>query len=282
MRIEKTAFLSNSSSLVMFCRIAAMVFAAVLFMAAPAPGAMQMIALDVGEGQAVLFEKNGHGLLVDAGPVHRAAEMVRDIRNYGVEQLDWLVLTHLHPDHAGGLFRVIEEWPGAGIVENGHRLFAERVPDLVRWAAQTIDGHDRVEIARAGERLCWQEAQIRFLWPEKITGDNLNRNSLVLSLAYGSRRVLVMGDVGSGVEGRLLAKGVFDKDVDVLVAGHHGSQNTSSAGFLKAVSPVHSIICIDENNFRGYPARQTVERLEKYSKKVHGTWNGDILISLDQ
>ncbi len=245
-------------------------------------GSMRMVALDVGEGQAILFAKDGHGLLVDAGPPHRAAQLVRDIRSYGVEKLDLLILTHLHPDHAGGLFRVVEEWPGVRIIENGHRPPARRISDLTRWAGQVLEKHDRVDGVGAGEQAVWQGAELEFLWPEEITGPNLNRNSLVFTLSHAGKRVLIMGDVGSEVEKALMRQGALDWEngLHVLIAGHHGSKNTSCTDFLHQVSPEHSIICIDKNNIRGYPDSNTVNRLERYSDYVHRSWNGDVVISV--
>jgi len=252
------------------------------FPASAMAGSMRMVALDVGEGQAVLFAKDGHGLLVDAGPPHRAAELVRDIKDIGVNHLDCLILTHLHPDHTGGLFRILEEWPGMRIIENGHRPPANRMPDLSRWAGQVLEKHQNVDVVGAGDRVFWQGAQIDFIWPKKIRDHNLNRNSLVLILSHAGERVLIMGDVGTGVERVLLRQEVFERELEIkaLVAGHHGSKNSSSSDFLQRISPQHAIICIDRNNIRGYPNQNTVNRLERYSEHVHRSWNGDVMISV--
>jgi competence protein ComEC len=92
-----------------------------------------------------------------------------------------------------------------------------------------------------------------------------------------------MGDVGAGVEKELLSQGMLPNQVQVLLAGHHGSKDTSTEPFLRHVDPVHSIISIDEDNVRGYPAQKTVKRLRQYSRDLWRTWlDGDIVLRLSK
>jgi competence protein ComEC len=255
----------------------------ILFLFVPSSvfASLDMIALNVGEGQAVLFSRDGHGLLIDTGPVHRGSRLLAKLKAYNVEQLDRIILTHHHPDHAGGLFRLVEAFPRVEVIENGHRLPGLKASNTIRWTWEFLDQWENRQVIQAGDTLQWRGVRIETLWPQKIDGNSHNRNSLVLHLRYGGQDVLIMGDVGAGVEKELLSQGMLPNQVQVLLAGHHGSKDTSCEPFLQKVNPVHAIICIDENNLRGYPAEKTVKRLQKHSDTLWRTWvDGDVELTL--
>ncbi|HMB30649.1 MAG TPA: MBL fold metallo-hydrolase, partial [Desulfohalobiaceae bacterium] len=245
-------------------------------------GEIRMVALDVDEGQAILFEENNHGLLVDTGPVYNAGQLVKDLKSYGVKELDYLILTHLHPDHSSGLFHVLEAFPQVTVLESGQRLSQSQSTEIIRWTQNRLNNLKNHRIVLADDKLKWQGANIHFLWPERVKGTNLNRNSLVTSINYKEHTALIMGDAGGFVEEKLKDNGVLPKDVNVLVAGHHGSKKTSTQSFLEYVSPEIAIISIDKNNIRGYPHPDTVNRLKKFSEKLFQTWNGDVEIIVDK
>ncbi len=234
-----------------------------LLLASTAAGALSLTVLDVGEGQALLLHEGRRGILIDTGHPGKAAQVVRRLSSVGVEQLDYLVLTHLHPDHAGGYFRIRESFPDTPLLYSGHPLPPDVQPDLVRWLDRSIaeDGHWRRFVA--GDSIRWQGGSLEALWPTSFSGANLNRHSLVLLLRYGDLRLLFMGDADSVVERELMARGALPDRVDLLVAGHHGAADASSEPFIAAIEPAIAVISVNRENIRGYPDRRVVERLQR-------------------
>ena len=225
----------------------------------------RIIALDVGEGQSILLQRGQHGVLIDTGHAGKARQVLQQLQTYGVTQLDYLVLTHLHPDHASGYFRVREAFPRLITLVHNFSYADTSMPDMGRWVAEALEDDPYRRQFRAGNHIDWQGLAIKSLWPRGSTGANMNDDSLVLEVIFGSRRVLLMGDVGSKVEQELINGNSLSGPYDVLVAGHHGSSGTSSKAFLQKVKPAYSIISTNADNIRGYPAAETLERLSQYS-----------------
>jgi len=227
----------------------------------------RLIALDVGEGQSILLQRGQHGMLIDTGHAGKARHVLQQLQAYGVTQLDYLVLTHLHPDHASGYFRIREAFPNLPTLVHNLSFANTGVPDMVRWVAEALESDPYREQFREGSLLNWQGLVLKPLWPQHSYGDNMNDNSLVIEVILGSHRVLLMGDVGSRVEQELINENRLSGPYDVLVAGHHGSEGTSSDAFLLKVKPTYSIISTDADNIWGYPAAETLKRLAQHSSK---------------
>lgn len=236
--------------------------------------------LDVGEGQAVLVQAGDRGLLIDTGHAGRAADLVARLRSLGVRRLDHVILTHLHPDHASGFFRVIEAYPEAAVHDNGQLLPPLPEEQIVRWVADALRSHPRYAPLRAGDALDWAGGRIRILWPQRADGPDWNANSLVLLLRHGPFAGLVMGDAGQGVEAALLEEGSLPRGVDLLVAGHHGAADTARPEFLAHVRPRVAVISVDRHNLRGYPDPDVVARLAAASGQLYRTdRDGEVCIS---
>jgi len=225
----------------------------------------RLIVLDVGEGQSILLQRGQHGVLIDTGHAGKARYVLQQLEIYGVTQLDYLVLTHLHPDHASGYFRIREAFPNLPVLVHNLSFTDTSVPDMVRWVAEALESDPHRRQFRQGDQLNWQGLVIKPLWPQDSAGVNMNDSSLVIEVIFGSHRVLLMGDVGSKVEQELISKNRLHDPYDVLVAGHHGSDSTSSDAFLLKVNPAYSIISTNADNIRGYPAAETLKRLAQHS-----------------
>ncbi|WP_456415655.1 ComEC/Rec2 family competence protein [Thiolapillus sp.] len=237
-------------------------------MAAPVAAEPRLVMLDVGEGQALLLQQGARGVLIDTGHPGVSRRLLARLGALGVKRLDYLILTHLHPDHAGGYFRLREAFPRTPVLYSGHPLPADVRPDLVRWVNDALaqDAHRR--LLRAGEDISWQGMHIEVLWPEAFSGDNLNRHSLVLLLHYAGLKLLIMGDADAVVEQALLEQNKLPADIDVLVAGHHGAADATSAAFVDRLHPRLALISVNAGNIRGYPGEEVLQRLEKAGARV--------------
>lgn len=231
--------------------------------------ALRMAVLDVGEGQAVLLAHKKSGILIDTGHAGMVPRVLRALDDLGVARLDYLILTHLHPDHASGYFRIREAFPSTPVLDNCHPLPAEVQPDMVRWVSEALAEDTRRHCLAAGDRLNWQGIAIDVLWPQAIKDDSLNRHSLVLLLSRADKqRVLIMGDADQVVERSLLETHWLREGVDILIAGHHGAADTGDQAFLRAIAPAYSVVSVNSGNIRGYPAEQTLAQLRTWSERV--------------
>jgi len=225
----------------------------------------RLIALDVGEGQSILLQRGRRGVLIDTGHAGKAQMVLQRLQTYGVSQLDYLVLTHLHPDHASGYFRIREAFPHLPTLAHDLPFTDTQVPDMTRWVADALANDPYRRQFRGGDQFDWQGLVIKSLWPQDPSGTDLNDSSLVVEVIFGSHRVLIMGDVGSKIEQELIDQYNLSGPYGVLVAGHHGSNGTSSDAFLLKVKPAYSIVSTNADNVRGYPAKETRQRLSQHS-----------------
>ncbi|VAW95249.1 hypothetical protein MNBD_GAMMA20-408 [hydrothermal vent metagenome] len=241
---------------------------------------LRLQVLDVGEGQAVLLQHGERGILIDTGHAGQAPKVLRAIADSGIRHLDMLILSHLHPDHASGYFRLREAWPDTPVLDAQHPLPPDISPDMVRWVNEALSTNPLRRRLKAGDSLPWGDARIEVLWPASFTSDNLNRHSLVLRIHHGERSALLMGDAGKEVERALLQQGK-KLAADVLVVGHHGASDAGDAAFLAAVRPAYSVISVNHNNLRGYPHADTLQRLRATSGQVLRTdEDGNICLRL--
>ncbi len=241
---------------------------------------LRLQVLDVGEGQAVLFQHGERGILIDTGHAGQAPRVLRTITDSGIRHLDMLILSHLHPDHASGYFRLREAWPDTPVLDTQHPLPTDISPDMVRWVNEALSTDPLRRRLSAGDTLPWGDVRIEVLWPADFTSDNLNRHSLVLHIHHGERSVLLMGDAGKEVERALLQQGK-KPTADVLVVGHHGASDAGDATFLAAVQPRWHIISVNRNNLRGYPHADTLQRLRAAGGRILRTdEDGNICLHL--
>ncbi|MEW6055332.1 MAG: MBL fold metallo-hydrolase [Bdellovibrionota bacterium] len=259
-------------------------FLSVFLASGSALAKLRVTVFDAGEGLSVLLEKNARAILIDTGPLQLTPRILDKMKRKKLSSLDHLILTHLHADHASGYFRVIESFPKVSVLENCHPIDVKTpgaVEQIVRWEFNALSQNPRRRCLKAGDELAWQGAKLKVLWPEKIEGTDLNKNSLVLLVEEGQSRTLVMGDATQDVERELLGQGRAPQQVDILVVGHHGANDTSDDAFLARVRPKVSIVPVDQNNYWGRPAERVLKLLEKYSGRVMITGKeGDICHSL--
>ena len=230
----------------------------------PAAGEFELLAADIGQGNAVLVRTAQHALLYDAGPRfsrdsdagHRV--LVPLLRALDVK-LDMLMLSHRDSDHVGGAQAVLAMQPGA-------RLFSSIEPD---HELQTLRPATR---CLAGQSWTWDGVDFTLLHPQGADYDGLakpNALSCVLrisSQARGADRpahvALLVGDIERPQEARLVAEGAA-LGADVLLVPHHGSKTSSSAGFLDAVAPRLALVQAGYRNRFAHPAREPMARYQE-------------------
>lgn len=226
----------------------------------PVPaGAIRVVALDVGQGSAVLVEVPGRRLLYDAGPLYGgdseagARVILPYLRARGIDRVDAIVVSHLDSDHSGGLPSLLRglrfDWI-AGSLPADH---------AARHAGRPF--HECLR----GHAWRWGEVAFDVLHPgsEKPRGvrSPTNASSCVLRIVAPAATVLLTGDLETGQERSLIDRfGAERLRADLLLVPHHGSNTSSSARFLEAVAPRHAIAQSGYRNRFRHPSERVVDR----------------------
>ena len=227
---------------------------------------LRFTVLDVGQGQCLLLQSEGKNFLVDCGGSTDAAAAdaaAETLLSQGISRIDALILTHHDRDHAGGVGNLLSR------VE-AELLVLPAVPSEAAYPAEKTVFASKDLVLSSGD------TEIR-IFASQIPGND-NENSLCILFDTKNCDILITGD-RSGFGERSLLRHADIPDVDVLVAGHHGSKNASCDELLEAAKP--EIVCISagRNNSFGHPAPETLQRLESFGCTLYRTdLQGDILI----
>lgn len=227
--------------------------------------------IDVGQGDSCLIVCDGETLLVDGGTADNSSKLVSLLSGLGIDELKYMINTHPHDDHVGGLC-------GPLSTVRVDAVYSSTVDyDLNRFATfKRIAGERGLKLGtlRAGDALELGEASISVLAPTCELED-MNDNSIVLMIRYGDTSLLLTGDAGAAEEQALLDAGA-ELDADLIKVGHHGAGAASGAEFLEQVSPEWAVISVGEDNDFGHPSEATLKRLTEAGARVlrtdqHGT-----------
>lgn len=227
-----------------------------------APGAYELIALDVGQGQAVLVRTASHAVLIDTGPGFQDGGdlgdrvLVPSLVQSEIAALDRMIISHTDSDHHGGTASVRA------------RLAVDQV---LTSAPAEIDGAQRCV---PGERWQWDGVEFEILHPPELMPYLGNESSCVVRVQGQGGSALIPGDIGEVIEGRLVREQLAALDVDILLAPHHGSAGSSSSGFLDATSPEWVIYSAGYRNRFDFPRAVVVERVRERGARQFTT--GDV------
>ena len=220
--------------------------------------------IDVGQGDSILAESDGHYMLIDAGENDQAGTVISYLKAQGVTKLDYVIGTHPHSDHIGGLDKVIDTFPVDKVilppVEHTTKTFEDV---LVSIASRGL----KITKPTPGDSYDLGDASFTILSPVKDYGSDLNNWSVGVRLTYGDNSFVMCGDAEKQAEEDIIKNGAVLK-ADVLKAGHHGSSTSTSDAFLKKVSPSWVVIQCGKGNSYGHPHKETMEKLTKAGCQV--------------
>ena len=243
-------------------------------------GDLKITALDIGQGDSILVEFPGRKkMLIDGGGSRTGTFDIGEnvvspaLWHKGIKKIDYLVLSHAHPDHMNGLksvvknFKIGEFWEACIPQDNkAYALFKAALP--ANLSHKTLFRGDKITLGKI---------KIKVLHPDRsrkaITSVH-NNQSLVLKLTYKNTSFLLTGDIELEAETKIIASGE-DLKSQVLKSPHHGSLSSSSPAFLKAVSPKIILISVGEKNLYNLPSAQILERYAQigaavYQTNIHG------------
>lgn len=238
--------------------------------------------INVGEGDSILLEIEGKSALIDTGNLISGPRLVKYLKEKGIEKLNYLILTHPHPDHIGGVFFILPALKVEKIYDNGQELGGVRKSCAIyRWYEDLVRKRKNYAVLISGNSLPLGSLTLEVLWPPEVpTSSDFNAFSLLIMVKGGGFSCLLTGDLTAAGERELLRREVNLK-ADVLKVGHHGAEDATSQEFLEAVSPGIAVISVDKDNFWGYPSARVLQRLKKAGVKVYRTdKEGDIILSI--
>ncbi len=264
-------------------------------------GELTVRILDVGpiNGDSILISSpSGKTVLIDAGDTTKGKAVVEALKRNNIQQLDYFIVTHPHPDHIGGAAEVFKAVKVLNVIDNGQppsvlqqaaasqtKTPAGKKPvpapaksakttsltkffDDYKAAVSASGAH--YENAKPGTKYdLGGGALLTILAPSEplftkdkmgTGGNEANANSIVARLDYGSFSMMLAGDAEEQTEHRLLTK-ELDLKSRVLKIGHHGSKYASSADFLKRVQPEIAIVSCGAWNRYGHPSQAMLDRL---------------------
>lgn len=232
---------------------------------------------DVGQADSIFVQSAGVNMLIDAGTNNMGNTVVQNLKDLGITKIDYLVGTHPHEDHIGGMDDVINNFEIGTIympkVQTNTKTF-EDVLDAISNKGLTITTPEVGYVFEVGNTKCEVMCAGTGTTEEN---SNLNLSSIVIRMVYGEESFLFMGDAEEKNESSRQWP-----QTTVLKVGHHGSDTSSSESFLNQVKPEISVISVGINNTYGHPKKTTLDKLNALGTSIYRTdQNGTITITCD-
>ena len=232
-----------------------------------APG--YMTAIDVGQGQSLVVFSGEQTVVVDCGNINSLDEAGDRTGSYlcsrGREEIDLLILTHLHADHADGVTRLMAYLPVREILIGPNMEDPNELLPQIRESARRCG--TKISILREDQSR--QLGLIRLSLFAPVSAGEINERCISAKISVGAYDLLVTGDINMSAERELLDEHEL-RNIELLVVGHHGSKYAASPELLQTIGAETAVISCGYNNF-GHPTAETLERLDQYGYTVYRT-----------
>lgn len=234
--------------------------------------------IDVGQADSALIECDGETMMIDGGNVADSNVVAAYLKKEDVTELNYVVCSHAHEDHVGGL-------SGALSVTKADNIYAPKTKANTKayknFKKKAEEQNVEIKHPNVGDEIQLGSSTVEFLGPVDENGKDLNSTSIVLKITYGNTSFLFTGDAESDEEEEILNSGA-DLKSTVLKVGHHGSRASTSYPFLREVMPQYAVISVEKGNSYGHPNEDTLSKLSDAGVEVYRTdESGDIVMTSD-
>lgn len=242
-----------------------------------AGGSLEVHFIDVGQADSALVICDGHYMLIDGGNAGDSDLVYAYLERRGAKRLDYMVASHAHEDHIGGLSGALNyaavDTALCPVTEYSSKVFQNMVKYLGEQGKS-------ITVPEPGDKFDLGSARVEILGPVK-TYDDTNNTSIVLRIDYGETSFLFTGDMETGAEEDLIDSGA-NLSATVLKAGHHGSDTSTGYRFLREVMPEYAVISVGEGNKYGHPSGEVLSRFRDAGTEVYRTdMQGHIIAKSD-
>lgn len=233
--------------------------------------------IDVGQGDSTFIQfPNGESSLIDGGTRKSGDKVVNYLKDLDIGKIDYLIATHPHEDHIGGLPEVIRNFNIGKVYMPDKTANTAIFEELLK----EIKNKDlKITLAEGGNSIIDDEKfQFTILAPNRDDYIETNDFSIVTKIEYIDASFILTGDAEKSSELDMINKN-YNLKSNVIKIGHHGGRTSSSQEFLKKVDPDYSIISVGADNTYGHPHKETLDRLNKLDSNIIRTDElGDIVI----
>ena len=241
-------------------------------------GELQIHYIDVGQADSILITLNDYTMLIDAGENSDGDTVVEYLKQQNISEINYLIGTHPHEDHIGGLDDVINNF-------DLETVLMPKVTTTTKTYESVLDAllnkNQSITAPTVGDKYSFDSAEFTILSVENEETGNLNESSIVIRLVYGNQSFVFCGDAEISNEEKMLSSGLTLTS-NVLKVGHHGSDTSSCEEFIKTVNPELAIISVGTDNKYKHPCESTLDTLKKYNVSVYRTdLNGTIIVKSD-
>ena len=226
---------------------------------------LEVTFIDVGQADSILLESSGEYMLVDAGNNEDGPKLVTYLENKNIKDFKYVIGTHPHEDHIGGLDDII----------NNFNIETFYMPDVITTTKTFEDVLDSLEaknitlsIPNKNDTFNLGEATVKVLYVGTDEESDLNDTSVVIKVTYQNVSFLLTGDASTKVEETLDRK---DLESTVLKVGHHGSTTATDKEFLSLVNPTYAIISVGKNNQYHHPHTSVINTLNDQNITTYRT-----------
>lgn len=239
---------------------------------------LEVYFIDVSQGDSILIKFADEAMLIDGGEKIESKKVINFLKSKNVSKLKYIVATHPHSDHIGGLADIINIFETENIIMPKVTSNSKTFENLV---TAIKNNNINVITAKKGYEFKLGESELMILSPISKEYDDLNDYSVVIRMVYKNASFLFTGDAETLVEKEILDN-YTSLSADVLKVPHHGSDTSSSIEFLNVVRPTVCVISVGKDNKYNHPKSEIVSRLNLYSKYIYRTdENGDINMYTD-
>ncbi len=221
---------------------------------------LEVYYIDVGQADSILIINQNQSMLIDAGNNDDGQDVVKFIKERGVSKLDYVIGTHPHEDHIGGLDDVINEI-------DIDKIYLPKIQTNTKTYESVLEAiqnkNKSINSLQKGDKITLGEVELEVMTDSILDKENLNLASNIIKLEFNGISFLFTGDAEAENE-----KTINWENIDILKVGHHGSTTSSSSKFIKQIKPKYAIISVGKDNSYGHPHKEIIKRLENIGSEI--------------